>query len=55
MYDRLAQEKADLQRNLALLRRRLRRETDPAERADIERHLRIGEETLERMRQVVEG
>jgi hypothetical protein len=53
MYDQVAQEKASLQRNLALLRRRLRRETDPEEREDIERHLRIGEEALEKIRKAV--
>lgn len=52
-YDQLVQQKADLERNMAHLRRALRRQADPAERADIERHLRIGEETLEIMRRVV--
>lgn len=52
-YDRLVQETADLERTLTLLRRRLRREQDPEERADIERHLRIGEAALEKMKKAV--
>ncbi|EYD74329.1 hypothetical protein Rumeso_04110 [Rubellimicrobium mesophilum DSM 19309] len=53
LYDQVARDKAELERNMARLRRQLKRETDPEEQEDIERHLRIGEEALHRMKQAL--